>query len=62
MLAWYHGEGAHVFELFGASPGLVRFAETEPHDAWRSVRMDLGAMVRRGQMGRYWATLAAGTP
>jgi hypothetical protein len=62
MLAWYHGESGHVFELFGATPGLVRFAEAMPHDAWRSVPMDLGAMARRGQMGRYWAALAAGTP
>jgi hypothetical protein len=62
MLAWYHGEAAHLFELFGASPGLLRFAENQPRDAWRSAAVDREGMTRRGQMGRYWAALTAGTP
>ena len=62
MLAWYHGEGAHVFELFGATPALLAFAEERPREAWRSVRITREAMERRGQLGRYWMDLAAGTP
>jgi hypothetical protein len=61
MLAWYHGDAPHVFELFGATPWLVRFAERERHDAWRSEALDLAGMARRGQLGRYWTALATGT-
>jgi hypothetical protein len=62
MLAWYHGEGAHVFELFGATPTLLAFAGDRPHEAWRSARFTAATMERRGQLGRYWMDLAAGTP
>jgi hypothetical protein len=62
MLAWYHGEGGHVFELFGGTPRLAAFAEAEPHDAWRRAAITAESMRRRGQLGHYWSTLAAGTP
>jgi hypothetical protein len=62
MLAWYHGEAPHLFELFGATPELQRFAGNQPRDGWRSAAIDREGMNRRGQMGRYWAALAAGTP
>ena len=60
MLAWYQDQGAHVFELFGATPRVLAVGvETQP-DAWKSVRIDAATMARRGQMGRYWSELAAG--
>lgn len=62
MLAWYHGEGAHVFELFGATPALLTFAEELPRESWRSARITRETMERRGQLGGYWMNLAAGTP
>jgi hypothetical protein len=61
MLAWYHAEGPHVFELFGGTLWLFRFAEREPREAWRSAAITPASMAQRGQLGRYWATLAAGT-
>jgi len=62
MLSWYHGEGPHVLELFGGTPRLLAFAESEPREAWRSADITPAAMARRGQMGRYWTALAAGAP
>jgi hypothetical protein len=62
MLAWYHGEGAHVLELYGGTPQLIEFAERRPRDGWRSAGITPQSMQRRGQMGRYWTALAAGTP
>jgi hypothetical protein len=62
MLAWYHGEGDHLFALFGGTQRLFDFAQRLPRDAWRSTQITPPAMERRGQMGRYWATLAAGAP
>jgi hypothetical protein len=59
MLAWYAAEGRFVFELYGATPRLFRFAESRPREAWRS-GVDVAAMRGRGQLGRYWAALAAG--
>lgn len=61
MLAWYHAQGGHVFELFGATPRLAEFAEQTPHDAWRSAGITPASMGRRGQLGHYWTSLAAGT-
>jgi hypothetical protein len=61
MLAWYLGEGPHVFELFGGTPRLFRFAEREPPGAWRSAHISSASMARRGQLGRYWTALVAGT-
>jgi hypothetical protein len=60
MLAWYGGEGRHVFELFGASPTLFAFLDGAARDGWRSEGITPSSMERRGQMGRYWAALAAG--
>jgi hypothetical protein len=60
MLAWYQGEGSHVFELFGATPQVLNVAAEVPRDTWRAGGIEPAAMARRGQMGRYWATLAAG--
>lgn len=62
MLAWYHGEGGYVFELFGGTPRLLSFAGEVPRDAWRSADLSAASMAQRGQLGRYWATLAAGAP
>jgi hypothetical protein len=60
MLAWYYGEGPHVFELFGGTARLFDFAKGEPRETWRSALIAPASMAQRGQMGRYWATLAAG--
>lgn len=62
MLAWYYGDGAYVFELFGATPRLTAFAERKPRDAWRRAGITAESMRRRGQLGLYWSALAAGTP
>ena len=62
MLAWYHALGPFVLELYGASPRLVRLAESVDPERWRDVGITAAAMARRGQMGRYWSALAAGAP
>jgi hypothetical protein len=60
MLAWYQADGAHVFELFGATPRVLAVGVETPHDGWKAAHIDAAAMARRGQMGRYWSELAAG--
>jgi len=62
MLAWYHGEGAHVFDLFGGTPQVAAFARQHEPDAWRGASITAESMHRRGQLGHYWRALAAGTP
>jgi hypothetical protein len=62
MLAWYHALGPSVLELYGASPRLLRLAESVDAERWREVGITTAAMVRRGQMGRYWSALATGAP
>jgi hypothetical protein len=62
MLAWYHAEGGHVFELFGATPRVAAVAEGVPRDTWRRAAIGVESMRRRGQLGYYWATLSAGAP
>jgi hypothetical protein len=59
MLAWYLGEGADVFELFGATPRVMDVAVAIPRDAWRGADIRPAMMARRGQMGRYFTALAA---
>ena len=60
MLGHYHALGPTVIELYGASPRLIALAESAGPDAWRTAGLTAAAMARRGQMGRYWSTLAAG--
>ena len=60
MLAWYCGEGRHVFELFGGTLRLFQLAERVPPTAWRAASITSESMSQRGQMGRYWLSLAAG--
>ncbi len=60
MLAWYYGEGAFAFELFGGTPRLTRYAEAVPRSEWRSVHIAPGSLAGRGQLGRYWTGLTAG--
>jgi len=62
MLSWYHALGPFVLELYGASPRLLRLAESVDPERWRDVGITAAAMLRRGQMGRYWSALAAGAP
>ena len=62
MLAWYYGEGAFAFELFGGTARLTRYAKAVPHDRWRSLHIAPPGMTGRGQLGRYWTALAAGAP
>jgi hypothetical protein len=62
MLAWYHGEGGHVLELFGATPRVTAFAAGTPRDAWRRAKITTASMQRRGQLGLYWSALAVGAP
>lgn len=60
MLAWYHAEGRHVFELFGATRRVLALAESCAPDAWRRGGITADGMRRRGQLGVYWSALAAG--
>lgn len=60
MLAWYYAAGGHVFELFGATPRVPAFAKGVTPDAWRRAAITADSMRRRGQLGIYWSTLAAG--
>jgi hypothetical protein len=62
MLAWYMAEGRFVFELYGGTPRLFRFADAPAADAWRSAGITAASMAQRGQLGRYWTTLAVGAP
>ena len=62
MLAWYHALGPFVLELYGASPRLLRLAESVDAERWREVGITTATMQRRGQMGRYWSALATGAP
>jgi hypothetical protein len=58
MLARYVAEGRFVFELYGATPPLFRFAEAIAADAWRTAEITTATMAQRGQLGRYWTSLA----
>jgi hypothetical protein len=62
MLAWYGHHAPALFELYGATPALLRYSASSPPDAWRTAGVTAAAMAGRGQMGRYWAGLAAGAP
>jgi hypothetical protein len=62
MLGRYHALGPFVLELYGASPRLVRLAEDAGGERWREVGLTAAAMRGRGQMGRYWSTLATNAP
>jgi hypothetical protein len=59
MLPWYAHRAPSLFDLYGATPALLRYCEGRPWDAWRVAGIVPEAMARRGQMGRYWAALAA---
>jgi hypothetical protein len=60
MLARYAAEARFVFELYGGTPQLLRFADSSAADAWRSAGITAASMAQRGQLERYWTTLAAG--
>lgn len=60
MLAWYAHAARPLFELYGATPMLLRYCDAAPWEAWRGADIVPGEMDRRGQMGRYWAALVAG--
>lgn len=62
MLGHYHERGPSVLELYGASPRLVHLAASAANDDWRRASASMGAMMRRGQMGRYWSTLLENSP
>ena len=62
MLAWYCGEGRHVFELYNATSTLFRFGDAVATDAWRMAGVTPVRMAGRGQLGVYWTGLAAGAP
>jgi hypothetical protein len=62
MLAWYHAQGSFVLELYGATPRVLAYAEAGPAEGWRKAAITPARMARRGQLGRYWTTLAAGAP
>ena len=57
MLAWYHAQSPFLLELYGATPALMRFAQSLDADAWREENLSRQAMAMRGQMGRYWIAL-----
>ena len=60
MLAWYHARSPQLLELYGATPDLLRAAESRGADEWRGAGITEAAMALRGQMGRYWNSLATG--
>jgi hypothetical protein len=60
MLAWYHARSPHLFELYGATPELLRIAESRGAEDWRGAEITGATMALRGQMGRYWIALATG--
>jgi hypothetical protein len=62
MLAWYHAQSPYLLELYGATSVLVQLAESRDAEEWRRAGITRGQMARRGQMGRYWTTLAMGGP
>jgi len=59
MLGHYHAVGPSVLELYGASAALVRVAADAGGEAWRAAGINPASMSGRGQLGRYWAALAA---
>ena len=60
MLAWYHARSPDLLELYGATQGLLDAANARNAEAWRGAGITASGMALRGQMGRYWAALAAG--
>lgn len=62
MLAWYHAQTPYLLELYGATPALMQVVDAHAKDAWRTAGINRELMRRRGQMGRYWDTLANGAP
>ena len=58
MLAWYHTRSPHLFELYGATPALLRAAESRSAEEWRGAGITGATMALRGQMGRYWTAVA----
>ncbi len=60
MLAWYHARSPQLLELYGATPELLRVAESRDANAWRVAGITRATMALRGQMGRYWTALATG--
>jgi len=60
MLAWYHAWSPNLFELYGATPELLRVAEFRGAEEWRGAEITGTKMALRGQMGRYWTALATG--
>lgn len=62
MLAWYREGGEVALELLGATPQVLRWEDDLEPDAWRRAGVSAQSMQRRGQMGMYWAALAARTP
>jgi hypothetical protein len=59
MLAWYRAEGSFVLELYGATARVMSIGADLDADAWRAEHFEPLTMAQRGQMGRYWAALAA---
>lgn len=59
MLAHYVAVGRFVFELYGATPALLRHAEARDAEAWRHATITPASMALRGQLGRYWLEQAA---
>ena len=60
MLAWYHARSPYLLELYGATPELLRAAESRGAEEWRGAGITGATMTLRGQMGRYWTALATG--
>ena len=60
MLAWYHARTPELFELYGATPDLLRAAMSRNPEQWRGAGITGATMALRGQMGRYWCALATG--
>ena len=60
MLAWYHGHGPWVVDLYGTGPAVADFVAGQPVDAWRTARIDAATLMNRGQLGQYWRAMLGG--
>jgi hypothetical protein len=58
MLGRYAAEGEFVFDLYGGTSHLLRYAADAGSDAWRAGEITAASMSQRGQLGLYWLELA----
>ena len=60
MLAWYHGHGPWVLDLYGVGSAVPALVDGLAPDVWREARLGAAALMNRGQMGQYWRSITSG--